>query len=200
MDNLFDATAADGAEQLAASLLAQLTPPGGLTNQGIATETFYEPFRKQNPQMNLPEDVRELTDDEITAIYRHEFFERTKLNKFFAETNIYKEYPEFANHVFDVTVNRGANKGIKTIQKAIDNVMGTDLRETNLRGQKYYDGNIGPKTRKAVIDAIKKGKIAEINNDMIRQRYEIYQNQDDVRKKNNRGLPLRFERLRMDEK
>lgn len=58
------------------------------------------------------------------------------------------------------------------LQQSLDKVLGTDLR-TFKNGKKEYDGIVGPKTRSAIAEAVRRNKLREVNYEMVvrRERY-----------------------------
>ncbi|MGH1402714.1 MAG: glycosyl hydrolase 108 family protein [Alphaproteobacteria bacterium] len=54
--------------------------PGGLTNKGMS-QNFLNDLRARSPEWNLPEKSTDLTDEQITDIFRDEFYERPQINK-----------------------------------------------------------------------------------------------------------------------
>lgn len=145
--------------------------PGGLTNQGLSQVTL-DNLKRQNPQWNLPNKPTELTNQEITSVFRHEYYERPKI-KLLSEVPGLKETQEkLINHVFDAGITSGTNDAGKWLQESLDKKLGTDLRSTNSKGQKFYDGNIGPSTRKAVQQAVRDGKIRDVHVEFIKKRIE----------------------------
>ena len=81
--------------------------PGGLTNHGV-TQRTYNGWRKQNDLE--PRSVREITDPEVTAIYRSDFWEPMKGDKL----------PDgLAFVVFDGAVNSGVAQSVKWLQRAL---------------------------------------------------------------------------------
>lgn len=86
----------------------------------------------------------------------------------YAETDA--PYPE---QLFNTGVLHGSDTAGRLVQQSLDEVLGTDLRETDESGDKVYDGNVGPKTRAAIDQAIQEGKIEEVNDRMVDKRIEF---------------------------
>ena len=73
-------------------------------------------------------------------------------------------------HVFDAGVLHGPAQAGKWLQQALDRHIGTDLRSKDTNSSLRYDGNIGPQTRSALAEAIKRGKLKDVNNTIARTR------------------------------
>ena len=73
--------------------------------------------------------------------------------------------------------------------------MGTDLRETTSKDTKKHDGNIGPKTRSALQNAIKEGKLGEISKRFADKRLQHLKNHPDFWKF-GKGWEQRVQSLR----
>lgn len=80
------------------------------------------------------------------------------------------------------------------MQQSLDEVLGTDLKITDESGDKVYDGNVGPKTRAAIAQAIREGKIQEVNDTMVDKRLEVMRK--DPQFPNRPGWPERAKRFR----
>lgn len=97
--------------------------PGGATNRGV-TQTVYDDWRVTH---GLPErSVKEITDAEVMAIYKHGYWDRAKGD----------ELPSGVDYaVFDFAVNSGVSRAIRYLQTAAGTAS---------------DGVIGPMTLEAI--------------------------------------------------
>ena len=75
--------------------------------------------------------------------------------------------------LFDTGVLHGSDTAGRLVQQSLDEVLGTDLKITDESGDKVYDGNVGPQTRAAIAQAIREGKIQEVNDRMVDKRIEM---------------------------
>ena len=148
--------------------------PGGPTMKGISQKTL-NGIRARYPQWNLPQHTKNLTDQQIDGIYRFDYFDRPKLDKVAAIPGIDRH---LVRQLYDSGVLHGTDLAGRWLQQALDKHLGTDLRSKDRTGNVRYDGNIGPQTRTALAEAIKRGKLKDINN-TIAQTREAYM----------RGLP-----------
>lgn len=97
--------------------------PGGATNRGV-TQRTYDSWRKRNGQSKRS--VRKITDDEVAAIYRRDYWNAVKAD----------DLPSGVDYaVFDFAVNSGPRRAAQFLQR----VVGVD-----------DDGKIGPVTIAAV--------------------------------------------------
>ncbi|WP_299622886.1 glycosyl hydrolase 108 family protein [Pelagibius sp.] len=142
--------------------------PGGITNQGISKD-FLDELRKLPKYRNLPSDPRRLSDAQIDAIYRAENFDRPQIWKLAQVPGLLVNAPQLVEHIFDAGVQHGIDDSGKWLQEALDETLGTDLK-TLVKGKRGYDGIIGSGTRKVVDQAVKAGKIAEVNNLIVDKR------------------------------
>src|SRR3989304_9273008 len=94
--------------------------PGGETNFGISKRSY--------PSV----DIKNLTRDEAAEIYKHDYW-----------LSLYDQISDqrVANVLFDFGVNAGINTAVRTIQKALNDV---------LAGPILADGVFGPETLSAV--------------------------------------------------
>ena len=136
--------------------------PGGLTNKGFS-QALLNDLREQNPEWNLPSRTTDLTDKQITDLFRHEFYERPKIGKLSKVKSLQETEPRLVEHVFDAGIPSGPSDAGRWLQEALDETIGTDLRTKAKNGQKFYDGNIGPKTRMAVKKAVQNKKIRTVH-------------------------------------
>ena len=92
--------------------------PGGATNRGV-TQRTYDNYRTRHG--NKPRDVRNISDEEVAAIYRHQYWEPIRAD----------DLPDgIAYCVFDAAVNSGPNRAVRWLQSAIgagvDGVVGNE--------------------------------------------------------------------------
>lgn len=81
--------------------------PGGATNKGI-TYRVYDAYRQKNGL--APRDVREITPDEVAAIYRFQYWNPAHCD----------ELPAGLDYVvFDGNVNSGVSRSVKWLQQAL---------------------------------------------------------------------------------
>tara|TARA_R110000772_G_scaffold99174_2_gene198863 strand:- start:19974 stop:20837 length:864 start_codon:yes stop_codon:yes gene_type:complete len=81
--------------------------PGGATNKGITYRT-YNAWRKSQGQK--PRDVRNITDKEVAAIYKKQYWDAVKAD----------ELPSgLDNAVFDYAVNSGPGRAAKDLQRVL---------------------------------------------------------------------------------
>lgn len=144
--------------------------PGRLTHEGVSTQ-FLDSYRMQNPQLNLPADPRNLSAKQRSDIARAEFFGRAKVADVAAIPGVMQQVPQLPEQLFDSAFLHGPEDAGKFLQKALDKVLGTDLRGT-VNGKKDYDGIVGSKTRAAIAEAVRQNKLRAVNNEMSNERWE----------------------------
>ena len=81
--------------------------PGGATNQGV-TQRVYDAWRSNGGQQKRS--VREITPEEVEAIYREQYWDQAKCDKM--------PWPLSLMH-FDAAVNHGVTRANKLLQKAL---------------------------------------------------------------------------------
>lgn len=156
---------------------------GGLTHKGVSTR-FLGPFRAQNPHLKLPPDPRQLTQTERDNILRAEFFDRAQVAAVAAIPGVANAVPQLPEQLFDAAVLHGPGNAGKFLQRALDRILGTDLRAI-VKGQKDHDGIVGSKTRAAIAEAVRQNKLREVNNAMAAER-KLHMRADSTFS-NNRG-------------
>ena len=114
-----------------------------------------------------------MIEEQINRIFREEFFDRPKIDKVARIPGLMDEAPQLPEQLFDTGVLHGSDTAGRLVQQSLDEVLGTDLRETDESGDKVYDGNVGPKTRAAIAQAVREGKIQEVNDRMVDKRIEV---------------------------
>ena len=104
--------------------------PGGRTNKGI-TQREYDSYRKRKV---LPfNDVKNISDDEVTDIYYTDYYFPTQANLM---TDIKVSWK-----VFDIGVNTGISRSIKYIQTIIGVVVDGQFGPNSLAVLKKYQQN-----------------------------------------------------------
>ncbi len=151
--------------------------PGGPTMKGISKK-FLEQYNKQHPEDGLPDDPAQLSDQQITDLFRDEFFDLPKIEELDKVPGLKDAAPRLAEQIFDAGVLHGVPNAGTWLQKSLDKHLGTDLR-TEEDGEKFYDGDIGPDTRAAVERAIKEGKIGDVNDTVVDMRLDLMRKQLD---------------------
>jgi lysozyme family protein len=90
--------------------------PGGATNRGV-TQVTYDAWRRSKGQ--APRDVRRITDDEVTAIYRTQYWDTIRGDSL---------PPGVAYCVFDAAVNSGPARAVRWLQEVagvvVDGIVG----------------------------------------------------------------------------
>jgi lysozyme family protein len=147
--------------------------PGGLMHKGISTE-FLKSYRKQNPQLNLPADPRQLTAKQREEITRAEYFDRARVAEVAGIPGVMQQAANLPEQLFDSAFLHGPEDAGKFLQKALDKILGTDLRSM-VKGKKDYDGIVGSKTRAAIVKAIQRNKLRDVNNEMSSERWKYMQ-------------------------
>lgn len=107
--------------------------PGGRTNLGITQKTW----EMWSGKSATEQDMRALTPSDVEPIYKQEYWDKVKGD----------ELPEGVDYaVFDMAVNSGVNRAIKTLQKCLGVTV---------------DGILGPQTMAAVESAYKHNLISD---------------------------------------
>ena len=129
-------------------------------------------YRQKNPNLNLPLQTKNLSDQQVTYIFRDEFFDRPNIGKLANTVKLNASKVRLAEQIFDSGVLHGVSDAGRWLQQSLDSHLGTDLRLRADGGTKKYDGIIGTKTRAAVARAVREGKIAIVNDDVVARRIE----------------------------
>jgi type VI secretion system secreted protein VgrG len=108
--------------------------PGGATNHGITLATA------QRHGIATAEDLRAITDDQVAAIYRADYWRFDGIDD-----------QRVATKIFDIAVNVGLATAVHLVQDAL-NTLGACLAE---------DGRWGPKTE-ASVNAVDPGKLLQL--------------------------------------
>ena len=157
--------------------------PGGLTNQGMSQATL-DLIRKKHPEWNLPKSSRDLTEKQITGLFRDQFYEYTQINKLNEVAGYNKTGSKLVEHIFDANIMTTPTVVGEWLQESIDETIGSDLRiEKN--GIKEHDGILGSQTRAALKQAVEQGKTKEISRKFWNKRLEYLKEQKIA--SNNRG-------------
>lgn len=164
--------------------------PGGLTNKGVS-EKFLNDLRKRSPHWNLPKDPTLLNDKQIEDIFREEFFERTQIDKLNVIAGQHVSGSKLVEHVFDAGILSDAQKAGRWLQQSIDESIGTNLKDS----RNQYDGVLGSQTRKALQQAVQKGKIKDINKRFSDKRIQFLRTRSNY-PENKNGWEIRVKNLR----
>ncbi len=146
--------------------------PGGPTQKGVSQKLLNK-LNKQHPEWKLPQNSEDLNEKQIRGIYRSEFFDKPKIQKVQDIPGINKHAPELPEQLFDAGVLHGPKRAVQWLQQSLDECLGTDLRVPDKNGNLVYDGNAGPKTRAAITQATKSGKIQAVNDAMVDRRVDF---------------------------
>jgi len=145
---------------------------GGPTNRGV-TQRTYDQFRK-NASLSQ-RDVKQITDDEVKAIYRTMYWAVAKCGILPPPLDLY---------VFDAAVNHGPGRATKILQ----GVLGVGA-----------DGAFGPVSITALQEEIAAGSLPELCNNYLAARLDFYDDiveNDETQKANINGWRNRIEHLR----
>jgi lysozyme family protein len=129
---------------------------GGPTRKGISQKGLTA-RNKLWPNWGLPQKVDELTDAQVTDIYRREFYDEPQIARFAFAT---QALPSLAAQTFDIGVHSGPATAARWVQKETNRVLGTELD---------VDGKLGPETRDALAKATPL-ELAQINNAIAKRR------------------------------
>lgn len=105
--------------------------PGGATNMGITHITLAD--YRQVPSIT-PDQVRDITQEEVASIYREKYWESLSLDSIPSQG--------IAEAIFDHGVNAGIGRGAKLAQETINTLTGSKLLTV--------DGQMGPLTLQQV--------------------------------------------------
>ena len=136
-----------------------------------------------------------MIEEQINRIFREEFFDRPKIDKVAEIPGLMDEAPQLPEQLFDTGVLHGSDTAGRLLQQSLDEVLGTDLKITDESGDKVYDGNVGPETRAAIAQAVREGKIQEVNDRMVDKRIEYMKSLPNFL--GNPGWPERAEGFRI---
>ncbi len=146
---------------------------GGATNHGVTQKT-YDTFRR-NAGLSL-RSVRQITDDEVAAIYRTMYWNVAKCGLLPEPLDLY---------VFDAAVNHGPGRAAKLLQQALGVAV---------------DGAIGPVTIDALQEELAAGQLQELCHNFLAIRLEFYDqivDNDPSQKVFLAGWENRIEHLRL---
>lgn len=144
---------------------------GGVTNQGM-TQRELKKLRKLDEWEHLPENAKDLTDEQINLIYRKEYFDKPQIGKLGEINGLEKAAPKLTEQIFDGGVLHGIDNPGQWLQESLDETLGVDLRVKDEEGNVGYVGIIGRQTRSAVERAVREGKIKDVNNLIVQKRID----------------------------
>ena len=168
--------------------------PGGPTQKGIS-QKILNTLRAKSDWQHLPANSKDLSDEQINNVYRKEFFDKPQINKLHAVPGLKEAAQKLAEQVFDAGVLHGPEDAGKWLQQSLDKELGVDSRTSAPDGSKIYDGIIGTKTRKALSQAVRQGKISAVNNGIVDRRKAYMQTRSSFSA--NKGWIPRAESFRM---
>ncbi|MEQ8708334.1 MAG: glycosyl hydrolase 108 family protein [Rhodospirillales bacterium] len=140
--------------------------PGGATIQGVSTRLLSS-LRLDPRWSDLPVDVRDLTEGQITKIYRRVFFDPMQLSVISAACQTSGAgllLPEF---LFDVAVMSGIRNSGVLLQEAISESARVPLK---------VDGVIGPRTVTAFSEILRNGNYETCLRSMVTRRLKWLEN------------------------
>jgi lysozyme family protein len=153
---------------------------GGPTKEGISQKLLNN-LNRLHPEWGLPKQSKDLTAEQITGIYRSEFFDKPRIGGVVKIPGLKEQAPRLTEQLFDSGVLHSTKRAGEWLQKSLDKELGTDLRETDKTGRRAYDGIVGSKTRAALARAVREGKAAVINDAMVKRRVEFMRQQPELR-------------------
>tara|TARA_R110002110_G_scaffold10333_2_gene50702 strand:+ start:5223 stop:6668 length:1446 start_codon:yes stop_codon:yes gene_type:complete len=136
--------------------------PGGATSQGVSTRLLSS-LRLNSRWSHLPSDVRELTEKDVTEIYREVFFDPLKLPSVVdicQTSGAGLSLPEF---LFDVAVMSGVRSSGILFQEALSD---------NLHVSLHVDGIVGPETLLAFSEMLSCGQYEKCIRSMVARRLQ----------------------------
>lgn len=147
---------------------------GGRTNQGMSQNLLdhlidQEEKKKaegRGPGWLLPRKTEELSDDNITGIYRRQFFDKLKIDEIADTPDIADQSVPLIEQLFDAGIHHGIGQPARWLQQAINEKIPPEKGEKPLP----VDGNIGVNTIDALRRAARAGKIEEISDLIARKR------------------------------
>jgi lysozyme family protein len=159
------------------------------------SQKFLNTLRAKSDWQHLPANSKDLSDEQINNVYRKEFFDKPQINKLHAVPGLKEAAQKLAEQVFDAGVLHGPEDAGKWLQQSLDKELGVDSRTSAPDGSKIYDGIIGTKTRKALSQAVRQGKISAVNNGIVDRRKAYMQTRSSFSA--NKGWIPRAESFRM---
>lgn len=163
---------------------------GGPTKKGLS-QNFLLDYKKKYRDDDLPNDPRDLSDDQVSRILRKEFFDGPHMDKFARIPGLMADAPQLVHQMFDAGAQHGATDFGEWLQRALAS-SGFNPRKP---GQKEFDGIVGPATREALERAVKQGRAKDVNNKIVDQRIEYMKSREKFSE--NPGWIPRAERLRI---
>jgi len=149
---------------------------GGPTKEGFSQRLLDE-LRKKRPDLKLPKSTKNLTPRQIDRVFREEFFDKLRIKKVWDIPGMKREAPQLPEQLFDNGILHGITNAGQLLQQSLDDVLGTDLRVSDKKGNPVYDGNVGPATRAAIDRAVREGKIVDVNDRMVDRRLDFMKRQ-----------------------
>ncbi len=150
--------------------------PGGPTKEGFS-QRLLDDLRKKRPDLKLPKSTKNLTPQQIDRVFREEFFDKLRIKKVLDIPGMKQQAPQLPEQLFDSGILHGITNAGQLLQRALDEVLGTDLRVSDKKGNPVYDGNVGPATRAAIDRAVREGKIVDVNNRTVDRRLDFMKRQ-----------------------
>jgi len=146
--------------------------PGGPTKEGFS-QRLLDDLRKKRPDLKLPKSTKNLTPQQINKVFREEFFDDLRIKKVLDIPGMKQQAPQLPEQLFDSGILHGITNAGQLLQQSLDDVLGTDLRVSDKKGNPVYDGNVGPATRAAIDRAVREGKIVDVNNRTVDRRLDF---------------------------
>lgn len=162
---------------------------GGLTNKGMSQVTL-NALRDKFPEWDLPNKTTDLSDGEITRIFKYEYYDRIQIKKLNDIAGEHKTGSKLVEHIFDAGILANSDEVGRWLQESVDETIETDLRD----GSGKYDGILGSKTRKALEQAVEEGRVKEISKKFADKRIEFLRSLHNYKK--NPGWEPRVKNLR----
>ena len=150
--------------------------PGGPTKEGFS-QRLLDDLRKKRPDLKLPKSTKNLTPQQIDRVFREEFFDKLRIKNVLDIPGMKQQAPQLPEQLFDSGILHGITNAGQLLQQALDDVLGTDLRVSDKKGNAVYDGNVGPATRAAIDRAVREGKIVDVNNRTVERRLDFMKRQ-----------------------
>jgi len=172
------------------ALRSKTDDPGGVTNKGLSEE-FLKLYNKKYPSQKLPNDPRDLTDEQMADLLRQEVYRRPQMPALVRIPGLAEAAPALIHQFFDASAQHGDGDAAKWMQQALAKE-GFDPRDNPTRP---FDGIVGSRTRQALELALKAGKIEAINDRMVDSRIAYAKGLANFAA--NPGWVPRFERFRM---
>lgn len=136
---------------------------GGFTDRGLSQDALKKLRESPTTDIwkNLPERPDQVSDSQLNGLYYWEYYKRPQVDKLARIPGLAEKAPKFAELIFDSAVQHGDDDAVRWLQTSLNRALGMDLP---------VDGVMGSRTREAVATALRAGKIAEVNNNIVSQR------------------------------